>query len=49
MAETPKFKAWIQRTLYNTPDYEALIAQDLAPENLKFETKVNGKWTEYFS
>jgi len=46
MVETPQFKVWINRQLASGPTPEERVAQEMAPQNLKIETRVNGKWTE---
>jgi len=50
-----KMKFWLAKKLYEIRQNETLeetVEKDLSPENLKFEIKVNGKWTpthyEYF-
>jgi len=49
MLETPKFKFWLAKKLYEIRQNETLeetVEKDLSPENLKFEIKKDGKWTE---
>lgn len=45
MAETVEFTRWLSRKLMTGPTSEERVAQDMAPENLRIETRVNGRWT----
>lgn len=47
MAETPKFKVWVNRRLYEIQQGETMeetVEKMMAPENLVVEIKVDGKW-----
>lgn len=47
MAETPKFKVWVNRRLYEIQQGETMehsVEKMMAPENLLIEVKRDGKW-----
>jgi protein subunit release factor B len=48
MAETPKFKVWLQREMHRRrgiPSPEERVANDMLPDNLKVEVRSDGRWT----
>lgn len=45
MAETTKFKIWLNHTIYGYRDLEAEVADDMKPENLKIEVRKDNEWT----
>jgi protein subunit release factor A len=44
LVDSSAFKMWIQKKLSTGPTAEERVAADMAPENLKVEHKVGGKW-----
>ena len=50
MIKTPKFKIWLNKTLFKIREEESMedqIARELEnPKNVKYEIKANGKWEE---
>lgn len=48
MTQDPKFKVWLNREIFRRqgkPSPEELVKKDMAPDNLRVETRVDGKWT----
>lgn len=45
MVNSPAFKIWINRKLASGPTPEERVEKDMAPENLRVEGRVDGKWT----
>jgi hypothetical protein len=46
MAESTKFKIWLNRRLAFGPSPEILAEKDMAPGNLKIEVRRDGRWVE---
>lgn len=49
MTETAAFKVWLNREIMvrdGLPTPEERVEQDMQPENLRVETKLDGKWVE---
>lgn len=50
MCGTKEFKAWHQREVWKKlgilDEVERLVAEGMNPANLRFETRVNGRWVE---
>lgn len=46
MIATPAFRVWMNRTLATGPTPVQRVAADMAPENLRIEVRVDGKWQE---
>ena len=46
MAQTPKFKAWVRRTLGQSTLAEIQVSESMRPRNIKTEVLENGKWVE---
>jgi protein subunit release factor B len=46
MAESQKFKTWLNRELYGRLEAERKTEQDMQPQNLKVEGLKNGRWRE---
>lgn len=44
MARTPKFKLWVNRELYGRDRAEKQVQEDMEPQNLRVEARVDGKW-----
>jgi protein subunit release factor B len=44
LVDSYTFKIWIQQKLSTGPTAEERVAADMAPENLKVEHKVGGRW-----
>lgn len=47
LSRTPKFRAWVNREAAlrsGLPTPEELTEKEMAPQNLKTEVKVNGRW-----
>lgn len=44
MTEDPKFRIWLNKQLYGYRDIEAEVEEEMAPENIKVEYRVNGEW-----
>lgn len=50
MAETPKFKFWVNKRLYEIQKGETMertVENMMRPENLAIEMKREGKWVPY--
>lgn len=46
MAESPKFKVWVNRQLATGPTPEEKVSKDMEPANLKVEVREQGVWKE---
>lgn len=49
LLKDPRMKFWISKKLYEIRQHETLeetVERTVIPENLKFEIKKDGKWTE---
>lgn len=49
LLETPKMKFWLTKKIYEIKQQETLeetVAKETAPDKIKYEIKVDGKWVE---
>ena len=44
MAESPAFQAWARVMALKIPPVEVVVDEQMAPENLIVESRVNGRW-----
>lgn len=50
MTEHPKFRVWLAHERWirmGLPDPEKEVEKEMAPENIRVEHRVNGKWTKW--